>query len=1004
MSSLLLKNLPKDSLISLIPGMSEVINDLSTVIKVAPGEILAKNGDLLDKIMIPLGDDLVLDFKDGKERILQRGRSVALGNIMESKPLNYDVRSASVNTILVIRVDAFNRFMADKQEYYDYLKILNLSPAARNFKNYLSEREVDKEIVVALLSSMEEFSSQESQDIDLKGDIIFLDNGRVTCKTQDDASLFTVDTIVGTGAWFGGNALMPPYQNSYKSFAISASQGWRLSIDLINKMLRGTPQIIESLFLEPWLNMKKEEQEEDFDRLRTLTDIPGKKIDFEEIVSLYDIKLEWDTFKFANNDFDSIPVVLGMYASYIGRDYPSDNVKEMLIRFHGKVTPLRLGIMLERLNILSKPNQCEAQHVSALYEQFAFFYGGRLLICIKTSKAGYLCMDGVDGFILISHKEIASLGKYDFIGLMDISLEEKDGEKSNFKDIQKITYKFILADKKILIKMLLSSLIVFMFIAIVPYFSGIILDEVIYTKDNSGLIMAVTGMTISLMAVIVFTWFKSHFSLKLSMIVDDKLSRYLYYHILKLKPEDIGRLTVGGVLNRLGELSKVREFLSNESVTTLINMLSIVLYAAILLTYSFQIIFVPFTIIVLLVVMQAYVRKKIKLLNLRIFESSSRMQTFISETISSIKTVKAFAAEAPMAQVWDKHLLESLNNETKTVTLTNGLDSLISFCSQLLQISGIWIASYLFLDGKMNLSSGDLFGISLYLQRFVDPLNSIVQYYFNYEEVKVTFLKLSDIIPDSGSTYDERHSLRLKGRIRFERVSFRYTQDGPWVVRDVSFSIFPGQIAGIVGKSGSGKTTLASLIAGNLQPTTGRIFYDDFERSFISDESFLSQIGFIEQNNQLYAGSIKSNIAYNDDVPNLDMLDKSIDLSYSKEFISRFPQELDTYLAEGGLGLSGGQKQRLCIARTIYSDPKIMLFDEATSALDSESEKAISDNLRLILKGRTAFIIAHRLGTIRNADVILVVEQGKLVQTGNHDQLIKAEGIYRELFIEQSSS
>jgi ABC-type bacteriocin/lantibiotic exporter with double-glycine peptidase domain len=304
----------------------------------------------------------------------------------------------------------------------------------------------------------------------------------------------------------------------------------------------------------------------------------------------------------------------------------------------------------------------------------------------------------------------------------------------------------------------------------------------------------------------------------------------------------------------------------------------------------------------------------------------------------------------------------------------------------------------------MNLSSGDLFGISLYLQRFVDPLNSIVQYYFTYEEVKVTFLKLSDIIPDSGSTYDERHSLRLKGRIRFERVSFRYTQDGPWVVRDVSFSIFPGQIVGIVGKSGSGKTTLASLIAGNLQPTTGRIFYDDFERSFISDESFLSQIGFIEQNNQLYAGSIKSNIAYNDDVPNLDMLDKSIDLSYSKEFISRFPQELDTYLAEGGLGLSGGQKQRLCIARTIYSDPKIMLFDEATSALDSESEKAISDNLRLILKGRTAFIIAHRLGTIRNADVILVVEQGKLVQTGNHDQLIKAEGIYRELFIEQSSS
>ena len=981
-----------------------MINDISTVIKIAPGEFIAKSGEIMDRIIIPLSDDLVLVFSDGKERILQRGRSLALGNILESKPINYDVKSTSINTVLVIKLDAFNKFMADKQDYYDYLKILNISSAARNFKNYLSEREVDKEDVIALLSSMEEFSFAESEEINFGGDLFFLDQGRVRCQSHNVNSIFTVDAIISTGSWFGGNAIMPPYKNAYMAMAISPVSGWRLSLDLLNKLLRGNPSIVESLFLEPWLNMKREDEEENFDRFRTLTEIPGTKIDFDKIITTYNLKLDWDAFKLAQNDFDSIPVVLSMYASLIGKDYPPDNVREMLVRFHGRITPLRLGIMLERLNVLAKPNRCEAKDVSEIFEHFAFFYDSRLLICINKNSSGYLCMDGVDGFVNISHEVMNDLGKHDFMGLMDVSLNQIDGEVGNVKDIQKVVYKFMVADKKLLFKMLLSSFIVFMFIAIVPYFSAIILDEVLYTNDKSGLLMAVSGMAFSLLAVIVFTWFKSYFSLKLSMIVDDKLSRYLYSNVLKLKPEDIQQLTVGGVLNRLGELSTIRDFFSNESVTTLINMLSIVLYAVILLSYSFQIIFVPFSIIVLLIILQAYVRKKIKFLNLKNFETQSRMQTFISESVFSIKTVKAFAAEKSMATVWDKHLLESLTNVTRTVTLSNGLDSLISFCSQLLQITGIWIASYLFLSGKMNLSSGDLFGISLYLQRFVDPLNSIVQYYFNYEEVKITFNKLSDIVPSNATEFDERHSLRLKGKIRFDRVSFRYHPDAPWVVRDISFSVFPGQVVGIVGKSGSGKTTLASLIAGNLLPTTGRVFYDDFERSFISDESFLSQIGFIEQNNQLYAGSIQSNVAYSDDLPNLDLMDRSIDLSYSREFIARFPQELETYLAEGGLGLSGGQKQRLCIARTIYSDPKVMLFDEATSALDAESEKAISDNLRSILKGRTAFIIAHRLATIRSADLILVLDQGRLVQSGNHEQLIKADGIYRELFVEQSSS
>jgi ATP-binding cassette, subfamily B, bacterial HlyB/CyaB len=882
--------------------------------------------------------------------------------------------------------------------------LLNTSISARNFKNYLSEREVEKDSIVSLISCFEAYESSGDSDVEFENHLVFIDEGKIRCHSEGSLSAFIVDTIATKGSWIGGNALMPPFKNTYLAQCLTDVKGWRLSLEHVSEIARDNMTLMESLYLEPWLDMRREDSEVNFDHLRILTDIPAQKMNIDEVTEQYGLRLDKDAFNFADNDFDAIPVVIIIYAALLGRHYPLDNIKEMLVRFNGKVSSLRMGMMFESLNVLTKSNKCNVKEISSTYDEFAFFYGGRLLICFKKSNLGYLCLDGVDGFVFFKKKQLEELGQYNFLGLMDVSVNEKDGDNVDLKNIQKVVFKFISADKILLLKMLLSSLIVFLFIAIVPSFSAIILDEIIYTYDEDGLIMALSGMLISLMAVVTFTWFKNFYSLRLSITVDDKLSRYLYYNVLKLKPSDISRITVGGVLNRLGELSKVREFFSNESVTTLVNFFSIIIYAAILLTYSFQIVLFPFLIVASLVIIQAIVRKKLKTLNIRIFETQTRMQTFIAESIFSIKTVKAFAAEKTLALGWDRHILETLDSVTRMLKLSNGLDSLISFSSQLVQISGIWIASYLFLNGEMNLSSGDLFGISLYLQRFVDPLNSIVQYFFNYAEVKVAFSKLSDIVPDNASAYDDRHSLRLKGKVRFERMSFRYTQDGPWILRDISFSIFPGQIVGIVGKSGSGKTTLASLISGNLHPTSGKVFYDDFERSFISDESFLSQIGFIEQNNHLYAGSIKSNIAYNDDDPSQDLLDKALDQSYSREFIARFPQGAQTYLAESGLGLSGGQKQRLCIARTIYSDPKIMLFDEATSALDAESEKAISDNLKHILKGRTAFIIAHRLATIRAADLILVLDQGRLMQVGNHDQLIKMEGVYRELFIEQSTS
>lgn len=1000
MSSLLLKNLSKDSIITLIPGLSEVIFDLAEIIKVTPGQVVAKKGDILRHLLIPMSDDLILTFSQGQDRILQKGRSLALGATLEGIPLTYDVKSSGHNNVLAIDLQKFRAFMADKPEYLAYLKLLNQSAACRNLKNFLSDRNLNKDLIVKILYQLEPFEADVYSPKDHGSQMLLIDEGRVNCKSTSEKSHLLVDSTVTTGSWIGGCALLPPYDIFYKVSFLEKVRGWRLDPEIVREKLGNQFNIIEDLAYEPWLQIDRSETNVNLDHLKSLTEIKARVISPEEALSEFGIKLNTDEY-FADNDLDAIPVVLNQYAKIIGQESNQESFRDTIYRFSGKLSPLRLATLFEIINVPSLSLETNAKVLAAAKQHFAFFLQNRLLICIGSKKNHLLCLDGVHGLILLPLNDQALEEVSTFLSLQP-AMASSGREKLEKFNIQETVAQLIWKDRSKVIKILISSIPIFIFTAIIPMFTQIILDEVLVTNDRDTFFMAITGMIISLAGVIAFTYFKSIFSLELALSLDNKLTRFIYFNILKMKPSEVARLTVGGVLNRIDELEKVREFLSTETINIVIGFLSIAIYSVILLNFDFKIVSVPLGLMLLIVAVQLLLRKRIVNTSSQLFESGARLQTFISESVANSKTVKAFGAETVMATIWDKLLLDSIGKNQELVKLNSLLMVFVEFLTQLVQLSGIWIASMLLLEGKTNFTAGELFAVSLYLQRLVEPLLSIINFYFDYQSIKVSYDKISDIVRGAQEENEFGHAVRLKGKVKFDRVSFRYFQDGPWILRDLNFSIFPGQIVGIVGKSGSGKTTLASLIAGSFAPTTGKVFYDDYERSFISTKARLSQIGTIEQNNQLFSGSILSNIAFSDDIPERDMLNAACDLSYSNEFVNKFPQGLETFLAEGGLGLSGGQKQRLCIARTIYSNPKIMLFDEATSALDAESEKAISDNLRKILNGKTSFIIAHRLSTIKNADIILVLDQGKIVQQGNHEQLMKVEGTYRELFMEQA--
>ena len=315
----------------------------------------------------------------------------------------------------------------------------------------------------------------------------------------------------------------------------------------------------------------------------------------------------------------------------------------------------------------------------------------------------------------------------------------------------------------------------------------------------------------------------------------------------------------------------------------------------------------------------------------------------------------------------------------------------------------MWLGVYTLLDGKADFSPGEIFAMSQYLQKVLNPLNSMVGFFTQYEDVKISIGKISDLIPITPQTETNfRQAIRLNGKIKLNNVFFRYSEDGANILRNINLTLYPNQKVAIVGPSGSGKTTLANIIAGIEKPSSGQILFDDVEADSLSESSLKSQIGYIRQQNDLLSGSLEANIAFTDSSPQSEYLDRAAYLSGSMLFIDEFPQRFKTELAEGGTGLSGGQKQRIAIARSIYNDPKILIFDEATSALDSESESFLLGKLDELCKNKTTVIIAHRLSTIRRADTIVCVDNGEIVQVGSHQELIGVQGLYRDLFLEQA--
>lgn len=370
----------------------------------------------------------------------------------------------------------------------------------------------------------------------------------------------------------------------------------------------------------------------------------------------------------------------------------------------------------------------------------------------------------------------------------------------------------------------------------------------------------------------------------------------------------------------------------------------------------------------------------------------------LTETLNGVRVIKGFNAEQQEIKVFEKGVDQLFQNVKKSLTSTSFVTSSGTF------LVGLASVGIMGLSGYFNLSAGDFLQFTMFMVFMIAPIVQMSNIGSQLTEAFAGLDRTEELmnmpVEDDGTVRTIKIG-EMKGNIEFNNVSFSYEEGKP-VLKNITFSAPVGSVTALVGTSGSGKTTIAGLAASFLNPESGTITVDGIDMSKISLDSYRSQLGVVLQDDFLFEGTIRENILFPRPNSTEEELQKAVKAAFVNEFTDRFEKGLETVIGERGVKLSGGQRQRIAIARAILANPRILILDEATSNLDTESESYIQESLRTLMQGRTTFVIAHRLSTIRQANQILVIENGQIQEQGRHEDLISRQGRYYQLYTYQA--
>jgi subfamily B ATP-binding cassette protein HlyB/CyaB len=549
-----------------------------------------------------------------------------------------------------------------------------------------------------------------------------------------------------------------------------------------------------------------------------------------------------------------------------------------------------------------------------------------------------------------------------------------------------------------LAEVLLGSFFLQLFALASPLFFQVVIDKVLVHRSMGTLDVMVIGLLgIALFETILGilrTYLFSHATNR----IDVELGARLFQHLLALPTAYFQSRRVGDSVARVRELESIRNFLTSSALTLVIDLFFTVVFLGVMFLYSPLLTGIVLAGFPFYVGISAGVTPQFRRLLDEKFKRGAENQAFLVESVTGVETLKAMAVEPQMQRRWEEQLAGYVAASFRVLRLGNTASNSVQFVSKVVMAGILYFGARLVISG--DLTVGELVAFNMLAGRVSQPVLRLAQIWQEFHQAKLSVERLGDILntPPEPKFNPARAALpAIRGDVTFDHVVFRYRIDGPEVLHDVSFSVSAGQVIGIVGPSGSGKSTVAKLVQRLYIPERGRVLVDGVDLAMVDTSWLRRQVGSVLQENVLFNQSIRDNIALPDPSMPIEQVVEAAKLAGAHDFILELPEGYDTVVGERGASLSGGQRQRIAIARALVTNPRILIFDEATSALDYESERIIQENMQRIAQGRTVFIIAHRLSTVRRSNRIITIDRGRLVEDGTHDELIKKGGRYATL-------
>ncbi len=558
--------------------------------------------------------------------------------------------------------------------------------------------------------------------------------------------------------------------------------------------------------------------------------------------------------------------------------------------------------------------------------------------------------------------------------------------------------------KIVLIEVFIASFFVQIFGLANPLMIQVIIDKVIV--QNSVDTLQVLGVFLLIISIFeaILTTLRTYLFVDTTNRIDMSLGTDIIDHLLRLPLKYFEKRPVGEISTRINELENIRQFLTGTALTVILDAIFSVLYIIVMLVYSVPLTLVSLSIIPIFILL-TIVASPIIYRQLRDkAERNAETQSYLVEVMTGIQTVKAQNIELRSRWQWQQRYARFVSAGFKTVITSTLASSASGFLNKISSLLVLWVGTYMVLKGELTL--GQLIAFRIISGYVTSPILRLAQVWQNFQETSLSLERLADIVDTPQEAEEDRQNIpmpAIRGAVRYENVSFRFKSSSALQLNNVSLEIPSGAFVGIVGQSGAGKSTLTKLLARLYEPEAGRILIDEYDINKVELYSLRRQIGFVPQDTLLFEGTVEENIALTNPDASSEEIIEAAKIAVAHDFILNLPRGYNTRVGERGASLSGGQRQRIAIARTVLQNPRMLILDEATSALDYITEQQVYLNLRETFKGRTVLFITHRLSSIKTADIIVMMDQGSVIELGTHQELMEQNRRYYSMYQQQAN-